>query len=341
MLAQHQTVNAGQIHIEGITGGGLSGRRVHIIVVALCLGVDGGNGAAPGLILIHPGTDDHRHAFGELIDVLLTDAAFDPVVSVGQDGDISGALSSVWIGYPSCKQCLQIGDGLHGAVHSSSDGGAVDGRVELVDLRLFRFDVVFRLGVIRLQLQDLSGEPRLVGGGGGVHVPLQLGDLGVVVGDGGVHPFNLQLGLLNLQLGALGVVGEQRVPLGHMVSLCHHQFAELLGGVELHILCLLGLDDAAVTVGQPRAGSIDIADGLDVDAPLAARAAPEQQPQCYSRCGQNDHSDGGNDHFLFPGHGITSLLSSHRYELTTSSYHKTLRIGMKEILKVSLGFHFL
>ena len=152
----------------------------------------------------------------------------------------------------------------------------------------------------------MGGEAGLVGGGRGIHILLQLGDLSVVVGDGGVHSLDFQLGLLDLQLGALGVVDEERIPLGHPLTLRHQQLAELFGSVEFYIFGFLGFNDTAVAIGQSGAGGIHIGDGLDID-PAFLGGTALQQPENQSGGGQSDDDHNDQNDLFFASHGITSI----------------------------------
>ena len=69
------------------------------------------------------------------------------------------------VGETAGQQGVQIGDGLHCAVHTGGDRGVFNGGIELVNLRLLGFDVVLVLSDVRLQLENLGREAGLVRGG--------------------------------------------------------------------------------------------------------------------------------------------------------------------------------
>ena len=156
------------------------------------------------------------------------------------------------------------------------------------------------VGVLRLGLQflDLRRIRQLVGSVRFFHVLVQLFDRGGIVGDRGLITLDLQLGGLDVQFDAGGIVREQRIILLHSITLGDEDLGDLFLRVGIDLFSLLCFYDAGIPVPVDIADAGQVRDGLYIDGSAFAAGLLAVFKLTVTRvCGsgrKQDQNDGKN-----------------------------------------------
>ena len=144
-----------------------------------------------------------------------------------------------------------------------------------------------RLLLVRLQRLDTDGVGELLRGSRIGLFLLQLGDLGIQIGNGVAKLLQFQLRLVDGQLHFLHVIDEKHVALVDILTGFHLELQNLPVLIPVDLDLALGHDNAgAEIVLSHGAVAHDIVDTLDVDCrQIAAAGGQERQGQ------QNCQSD--------------------------------------------------